>query len=58
MSIVRRGAVGRVISSFGVSRWTTRGQSLSAIRQTNTGKAQESARAEQEYDRKHRHDVD
>jgi len=48
----------RLISSFGVSTSTTRGQSLSAIRQTNTGKAREAARAEQEYDRKHRHDVD
>ena len=48
----------RLISSFGVSTSTTRGQSLSAIRQTNTGKAHEAARAEHEYDRKHRHDVD
>jgi len=48
----------RLISSFGVSTSTTRGQSLSAIRATNTGKAREAARAEHEYDRKHRHDVD
>lgn len=48
----------RLISSFGVSTSTTRGQSLSAIRRTNTGKAREAAQAEHEYDREHRHDVD
>ena len=45
----------RLISSFGVSTSTTRGQSLSAIRETNAGKAREAARAEHGPDRKHRH---
>ena len=45
-------------SSRAVSTSTTRGQSLSAIRQKNTGKAREAAQAEHEYDREHRHDVD
>ena len=48
----------RMLSSFAVSTSTTRGQSLSAIRHTNAGKTQDAVRAEQEYDRKHRHDID
>jgi len=48
----------RLVSSFAVSTTTTRGQSLSAIRQTNAVKAKEAVHAEQQYDRTHRHDVD
>lgn len=48
----------RLISSFAVSTTTTRGQSLSAIRRKNTGKAREEIHAEQEYDRHHRHEID